>query len=193
MVNTIIERYQSYLDQLSTKNDSSLGQQIYYDPRLPSLYRVISDFYTKYRSESTNLTCYQHLECNRGISPPCLDWTEICDGKIDCLDGNFDEEHCWKLEINQCKDNEYRCMNGQCIPKVFYHDEEENLNCIDGSDINRKYRNDNEYKCNPSLPFIACDDIKCDSTYLTSSSLIDVLESILSRFLFKTVARFLTE
>ncbi len=75
----------------------------------------------------------------RGSLPSCLDWSEICDGKIDCADGDFDEKYCWKLEINQCQDNEYRCMNGQCIPQSFYTNEYGNLDCIDGSDINRIY------------------------------------------------------
>jgi hypothetical protein len=54
----------------------------------------------------------------------CLDWTEICDGQIDCLDGGFDEEQCWQLEINESEENEYRCKNGQCIPQSFYQDED---------------------------------------------------------------------
>jgi hypothetical protein len=193
----IIERYQYYLNQLSTENDSSLHKQIYYNCTLPrfgpmcqyqlyyyepyhrSLYDMINYFYTRYRSDSTDLTCYKHLECDRGPSPSCLDWTEICDGKVDCLDGNFDEEHCWKLEINQCKDNEYRCMNGQCIPQAFYHNEEGNLDCIDGSDINRIYRKNYQYTCNLGSPTFICDDMKCDSTHLTSSCLSDRRELLL--------------
>lgn len=33
----------------------------------------------------TNLTCYIHIKCNRGLLPMCLDWREVCDGRIDCL------------------------------------------------------------------------------------------------------------
>lgn len=32
----------------------------------------------------------------------CLDWREICDGKVDCPDGGKDKEQCWQLEINEC-------------------------------------------------------------------------------------------
>ena len=85
--------------------------------------KLLMIFIVIYEYNPTNFTCYTHLKCNRGPFPSCLDWTEICDGKIDCLDGGFDEEHCWQLEINECKDNEYRCKNGQCIPKSFYQDD----------------------------------------------------------------------
>ena len=66
--------------------------------------------------------CYEHLTCNRGPAPSCLDWTEICDGKIDCLDSEADEEHCWKWDVNQCDEEEFRCDNGQCIPKALFRD-----------------------------------------------------------------------
>jgi len=42
----------------------------------------------------------------------CLDWTDICDGKIDCMNGGVDEKHCWQLEMNDCQNNEYKCYNG---------------------------------------------------------------------------------
>jgi hypothetical protein len=146
----IIEDYQLYLNQLS---NLSLGKQVYYNCTMPrfgpmcqyqlhyhyshhsTLYEIIRDFYLLNQSESiTTLTCYTHLKCNRGPSPSCLDWTEICDGMINCLDGGFDEEHCWQLEINQCKDNEYRCLNGQCIPQSFYLDGSNHPDCLDSSD-----------------------------------------------------------
>ncbi|CAF4216527.1 unnamed protein product, partial [Rotaria sordida] len=50
------------------------------------------------------ITCYEHLHCQAILS--YLDWREICDGKIDCLD-SFDEKNCWKLEVNDCNDNEF--------------------------------------------------------------------------------------
>ena len=53
-------------------------------------------------------------------SPSCLDWSEICDGKIDCIGGNVDEEYCWQLEIHQCNENEYQCSNGQCISNSIF-------------------------------------------------------------------------
>ncbi|CAF1081307.1 unnamed protein product [Adineta ricciae] len=52
--------------------------------------------------------------------------------KIDCTNG-FDEQNCNKLELNECDEtNEYRCLNGQCIDKVFYRDQYPD--CADHSD-----------------------------------------------------------
>ena len=66
---------------------------------------------------SSSLTGYDHLECNRRPIPSCLDGTEICDRKVDCLDGGENEEYCWKLGSNECQEDEY-----QCIPKSFLHE-----------------------------------------------------------------------
>ena len=54
-----------------------------------SLDEIIHDYYHYNEYEPTLFTCYIHLECNRGPSPSCLDWTEICDGKVDCIDGGL--------------------------------------------------------------------------------------------------------
>ncbi|CAF3392918.1 unnamed protein product [Rotaria sp. Silwood2] len=120
----VIERYQFYLNQLSTINDTSLAIKIFYNCTLPrfgsmcqyeiisyhqhhsSLYEIIHDYYRIYEYNPINFTCYTHLQCNRGPFPACLDWSEVCNGQFDCLDGKFDEEHCWQLEINECNDNE---------------------------------------------------------------------------------------
>ncbi|CAF1085109.1 unnamed protein product [Adineta steineri] len=85
---------------------------------------------------SLTMTCYTHLICNRGPPPACLDWREICDGKIDCgNDNGIDELFCEYLEILKCAKNEYRCLNGrQCIPEEFYRDDPLNPDCQDGSD-----------------------------------------------------------
>jgi len=55
------------------------------------------------------------MECNRG-TPPCLDWREICDGKIDCLDSGSDELACDELDANECATDEFLCNSGLCIP-----------------------------------------------------------------------------
>ena len=65
---------------------------------------------------------FEHFECQRGLYPSCLDWSEICDGIIDCYNG-IDEESCWQLDMNTCQMNEYRCLNGQCISKRFHRDD----------------------------------------------------------------------
>lgn len=62
----------------------------------------------------TNGTCYEmnNTDCESII---CLDWREICDGKIDCKNG-YDERYCQKLEMNECDTlTERRCYDGQCI------------------------------------------------------------------------------
>ncbi|CAF5107067.1 unnamed protein product, partial [Rotaria sp. Silwood1] len=64
----------------------------------------------------------------------CLDWREICDGQIDCIDSDADEAQCSILETNECADDEYRCHNGLCIPANFYKDDEEYPDCLDRSD-----------------------------------------------------------
>ena len=51
-----------------------------------SLNELIQDYYHPYRHKGRTLTCYEYLQCDRGPSPFCLDWSEICDRKIDCQD-----------------------------------------------------------------------------------------------------------
>lgn len=43
-----------------------------------------------------------------GTYSVCLDWRNVCDKQMDCFNG-INEKYCWELEINQCKDDEYRC------------------------------------------------------------------------------------
>ncbi|CAF1678583.1 unnamed protein product, partial [Adineta ricciae] len=62
-------------------------------------------------------TCYRFVNgCNSELWPMCLDWRQICNGLIDCDNGE-DEQWCDQLEITKCNKNEYRChYGGQCIP-----------------------------------------------------------------------------
>ena len=77
--------------------------------------------------------CYTLLHCQRDGLPVCLHWSQICDGKIDCIDGEEDEENCFAMEMNECKSNEYRCHNGQCVPNNI--DDSILLPCLDSSNI----------------------------------------------------------
>ena len=149
----LIEEYQFYLNQLSTLNNASLmATHMFRNCTLASfgslcqysfdgydssdwlLNNIIYDFYSR-AYDPTTMTCYMHLQCSRGHSSSCLDWTEICDEHIDCLNDGADEEHCWQLTINECQDNEYRCKNGQCIPNTFlYDDAYRAFDCLDKSD-----------------------------------------------------------
>ncbi|CAF1673442.1 unnamed protein product, partial [Adineta ricciae] len=82
----------------------------------------------------TILPCYIHMKCDRSGSSLCLDWREICDGRIDCLNGGVDEAFCFEMEKNECTDDEYRCHNGLCIPKDFWEDGLGEAECLDRSD-----------------------------------------------------------
>ncbi|CAF1346190.1 unnamed protein product [Adineta ricciae] len=108
----VIEHYELYL----ISNNETMGKEIYYNCTLPKfgpLCQYEFDFYDVYDHFSSylrlfysesygfldNLTCYTHLKCDRGPYPFCLDWSEICNGIIDCLDYPFDEEHCSQIDI----------------------------------------------------------------------------------------------
>ncbi|CAF1541220.1 unnamed protein product [Rotaria sordida] len=147
----VAERYQLYLNQMSISNNRSLEREIYYNCTLPrfgslcqyeinyvhenysSLYDMINNYYEE-RYFNPDVNCYTHLQCNRGPSPACLDWTEICDGQVDCIDDKVDEKDCWKIEIHVCQDDEFQCSNGQCIPMAFYRDDETSEDCADMTD-----------------------------------------------------------
>ncbi|CAF3312330.1 unnamed protein product [Rotaria sp. Silwood2] len=173
----LAERYQFYLNQLPISNETSMSTQLFYNCTLPqfgsmcqysiddydplqsSLNEIIYQFYS-HQYEPTTFTCYVHLQCDRGPTPSCLDWSEICDGKIDCMDGGRDEEYCWQLEINDCENNEYRCTNGQCIPYEFFRDDSLVPDCLDGSDEVSIFNEKLAY-CYKSEPTFACEDILC--------------------------------
>ena len=174
----LVEYYQLYLNQLSTADNSFLAEKVFYNCTWPrfgpmcqyelvyhhsdhsSLNKVIKDFYNNYDySALTTSTCYTHLQCNRGPHPACLVWTEICDGKVDCLDGGFDEADCWQLEINECKDDEFRCGNGQCIPKSFNRDVVGVPDCADGSDESDGFTGFRQFCKEKDEPSFACEDL----------------------------------
>jgi hypothetical protein len=66
-----------------------------------------------------SIPCYITLICNFGKL--CLDWRNICDRMQSCMDG-IDEENCDMLEFNECQADEYRCLNGMCIPEEYWLD-----------------------------------------------------------------------
>ncbi|CAF1018247.1 unnamed protein product [Adineta steineri] len=130
----------------------------------------------KLKSDSTHLaiklTCYILLECVRGSSYICLDWREVCDGRVDCLNGGVDELQCFDLEINECDENEYRCHNGLCIPEYFWTYESAIAVCADLSDTSIVPRcplsyigfdifECEEYSCQPGQKMFSCGDGQC--------------------------------
>lgn len=95
--------------------------------------------------------CYDKLNRKR-----CLDWRDICDGEIDCVNGD-DENQCLNLEMNKCDvENEFRCRNGLCIRREFLFDGQ--LDCLDGSDEQLKLIN--EQLCY-QFPWIDCEEHLC--------------------------------
>ncbi|CAF1279668.1 unnamed protein product, partial [Adineta ricciae] len=202
----VIERYYSYTKQRLTTNQTSFSteEQYFYNCTLPrfgpycqysfdlyndtylTLNEIIHDYYQQ-PYEPSSLTCYTHLQCNRFSTAACLDWTEICDGIIDCENGT-DEESCWQLEINKCNDNEFRCDNGQCIDKLFLHD---NINphfeCLDQSDEKEDLRPSHQFI---TEPIFANEDIICPRNpplemKFTSSCLLS-RDTLLRQTLFST-------
>ncbi|CAF1056873.1 unnamed protein product [Adineta steineri] len=139
----LAERYVLYIEQPAIDGPSS--NEVFYqctDRWFGSRceYRAIKSFYNRddwfiedMISTNRKSSCYIHLTCDRGW-PLCLDWREICNGQIDCIDGGADEAQCFLLEINECADDEYRCHNGLCIPLDFYKDDEQHSDCLDRSD-----------------------------------------------------------
>ncbi|CAF2788390.1 unnamed protein product [Rotaria sp. Silwood2] len=170
------ERYQTYSHQLSMGNVlSELGREIFYNCTSPAFgpqcqYQLdfnISDitlnefiriYYRQHASTPESLTCYTQLQCNRGPFPTCIDWTEICDGKFDCTNG-ADEENCWPLITNKCKDGEYRCDNGQCIHPKFVNTGT-SFECLDRSDQFASLSTNFFYN-ESSAPTLGNEDIIC--------------------------------
>lgn len=178
----LIERYQFYL----TLNDLSLANETFYNCTLPrfgliceyefeyyhsnhlSLYHIIRDFYLTFVYEPTEMACYTHLQCSRGPSQLCLDWSKICDRKVDCYNSALDEEHCWELEMNTCNENEYRCFDGQCIPQSFLRDRSDIPDCLHVSDLDMYFQKIYN-KWHRSEPLFGYEDIAHMDSSLTSS------------------------
>ena len=148
----LIERYQFFLNQLSTENDFSLSNELFFNCTLPrfgsecqyelsaydssksTFYEMFFTFYRTFDFNPADITCYIHINCNRGSSRLCLDWTDICNEQIDCTDDGIDEKYCWQLLVNECNADEYQCRNGECIPKLFYKDQQLIVDCLDMTD-----------------------------------------------------------
>src|SRR5690606_21037035 len=103
-----------------------------------------------------DISCFNLLENCITFSGLCLDWHQICDGIMDCMNG-VDEKQCKEMELYECDSKkEYRCRNGQCIPFQFsfdltfdcldFYDEKENqqlsIDCEEHiCDLNTIYTN----------------------------------------------------
>ncbi|CAF0816846.1 unnamed protein product [Adineta steineri] len=178
----LAEQYEYYLSQPTQSNLSNekffnctqpwFGSQCQYSLEINEGVLVPKSFETALTDDIFDGTCYILLECDRGGPSICLDWREICNGRIDCLNDGIDEIECFSLEINKCNENEYRCHNGLCIPKLFLEMDSYEAQCLDRSDylVNffcpRFYFNFNlfecqEFICRPDEGKFSCGDGQC--------------------------------
>ncbi|CAF0942894.1 unnamed protein product [Adineta steineri] len=179
----VAEQYQYYLDRSIQYNLSNetffnctrpwFGSRCQYALELNEDELVRNSFEMTSTDNMFQQTCYILLECDRGGRSICLDWREICDGRIDCLNDGIDEIGCFNVELNECNENEYRCHNGLCIPKIFLEMEFVEAQCFDGSDVIVKnnylqefyYRPHlfeyQEYVCRPNEGQFTCGDGQC--------------------------------
>ncbi|UJR12844.1 hypothetical protein I4U23_017018 [Adineta vaga] len=175
----IIERYQFYLNSWSNLTEIQLGTEHFCNCSWPwfgplcqymfdqfesyhsSFSHMTSDFYEN-KKEMISLTCYTHLQCKHILPSICLDWSDICNDIIDCIDGGQDEMFCWQLEMNDCQENEYRCRNGYCISKDLFRDDILYPDCLDGTD--EYYRDNKRHICGKLIPTFLCEELTCPMT-----------------------------
>lgn len=174
---TVAENYQIYLNGLNENlseeivyNCSNLwfGRRCQYSfltKKLYSFSEIVKATIIKYPAygflQAQIYTCYTLLSCKRGASPACLDWREICNGRVDCLDGNQDEQNCFELELNECEEDEFRCRNGmQCIPRSYLGDDYDSSDCLDRSDELDVFDGGNAPGCG-SNPTFSCEERSC--------------------------------
>ncbi|CAF2108027.1 unnamed protein product [Rotaria magnacalcarata] len=197
----IVERFEMYL---AVNNTEQWSSEVFYNCSEPffgtycqysftSSFDSFSDYvefsFSMHSEDNspmkslTDNTCYQHLTCNRSAQSFCLDWREICDGKIDCYNWE-DEKDCSELEMNECHDNEYRCRNGQCIPEEFLWDNQINPDCLDRTDIFnpiywKKCFKDPSFRCEEhtcrGFQDNVCGDGSCEENYIGCGSNRDVM------------------
>ena len=201
----LIEDYQLYLKNISSS--SSFTNQRFYKCTLPrfgpqcqyefidypsyynnlTLNEIIQQFSHFINRYTKTLTCYVHLQCDYGTTSVCLDWTDICNGEINCLNDGIDEQHCWQLEMNQCNDDsEYQCKNGMCISEIFYNDKSYVYDCIDRTDQRETHFSSISSSCFGLHDTVfRCSDKICGHGSFTSSCginrndlIIDALHSI---------------
>jgi hypothetical protein len=101
----------------------------------------------------SDIVCYTTLICNSGLL--CLDWRDICDGIQHCMYG-YDEGNCDFIEFNECSYDEYRCINGMCIPDQYFLDGE--YDCADLTDEKGLFLGE---QCTFQEASFECDDRMC--------------------------------
>ncbi|CAF3694043.1 unnamed protein product [Adineta steineri] len=183
----LAERYEFYLIELN----SSLNEHFYnctrpwfgsrcqysFDPSENTFIAQIvkSQFsrrlgYPETSDMVAQLPCYIHLHCDHDKASLCLDWREVCNAHVDCLGGE-DEAECYKMELNECEENQFRCHNGLCISDVFWENGLSDADCLDRSDelygsyIDFCFQDPSfrceEHMCQPNWGQFACGDGQC--------------------------------
>ena len=171
----MVEEYSSYLEQpeRSIDDDKSLcqcnlsqsfGKYCEYSLLHGETFAQSAQWQSEMRvhhewqlPKHSDILCYQDLSCDPGLL--CLDWRDICDGVQQCMAG-LDEDNCDLLEFNECEDDEYRCMNGMCIPDEYFLDGVHD--CMDLSDEKHPF---DGAQCSQELASIMCDDRLCPANY----------------------------
>ncbi|CAF4997041.1 unnamed protein product, partial [Rotaria sp. Silwood1] len=160
-----IASFQKYLDSeivnekyCSCKGTSYFGSYCEYTfDKLTTFSEIIEKQFEQ--KTISNLICY--IRCDNGHK--CLDWREICNGIVDCLNGEDEGEQCIILESNECNlETEFRCKNGICIPKDFAFDQM--IDCIDKSDETNEFIQDyfnNRWFICVNRPSIDCEEYYC--------------------------------
>ena len=173
----VVERYQLYMN----KPDAMLNEYFYnctpprfglrcqYSFELSQALQfneiVEADFhsrtgYTKNSPKNqTRMSCYVLIKCYRYGRPWCLDWREVCNGKIDCFDEALDEKFCFDMEVNQCHDDQYRCHDGHCISSDLWEDGTGETECLDRSDRLDDFNYTNSCVQDPTF---RCEEHSCD-------------------------------
>ncbi|RWS24580.1 G-protein coupled receptor GRL101-like protein, partial [Leptotrombidium deliense] len=129
-----------------------------------------------------NYTCgANRFKCRNG---QCIPFKWVCDWRPDCIDGS-DEANCGNnnniiidflvsikreqfvcfIEIRDCKNDEFRCKNGQCIPYRFkcLMTNNSREGCVDNShlqDCGVWKCDGNQIKCAES--YCVDEQLKCD-------------------------------
>ena len=72
--------------------------------------------------------------------------------------------------MNECEEDEYQCLNGQCIPKSFSRDDSNIPDSLDRSD-ERLVQSIPFATCPKKEPAFGCEDVICNQSFMSSSCL----------------------